>query len=232
MRLLLAVGLAAFAWPAVVMPAAELTPGEILHRALDVREGLKDYSATLTLHAELPRAEVQDRRAKVYYKHPNKIHVEADQFVMIPRDALLFGNLAKYIERDAELVLAGRKVALGRPIYALKVIRKGGDLEEPRLLLWVDGSNWTIVRSEVRRRGNLVMAARWRYVKVGDKFWMPQRIECNFRRGPRGGEGGKITVTFSDYQVNTGLPDSMFTQPKEPERPRRRWRHPGPGGER
>ena len=211
---------------AVVARAADPSPDEILKKALDIRRGVQDYTATVTLHADLPGVKTQDRTVKVYYKQPDKLHLESKQVAIIPKDALLFGNLEKHLDQ-AKITLVEHARGAGRDLYKLKLTRQDADQSAPYLLVSVNAANFTLSRIEAWGGGAQRMWFDFEHGLVRGKYWMPLRITCWLRRGPNTGHhfdpddrhasshpGGKFTVAFSDYQVNSGLSDSLFQDAK------------------
>ncbi len=191
-----------------VTPSAD----EILTRALSLHQAIQDYTATVSVSFDVPGLDIPNRTAKVYVKLPDKVHVESKGIVVLPRDALLFGNLAARIKEGARVVLAGSDDSNDPPVYCLKIIPKDQD-DRVRALMWIEGDTWNIKTTELWNGPNLGLQINWHHTKIGDRYWMPSRLVCRIPGGVIGeSEPGIITVTFSNYAINTGLSDEFFGQ--------------------
>jgi outer membrane lipoprotein-sorting protein len=201
--------------PATAVPEAK----EILRKALDLNEGVRDYTAWLQLTADLQGAPEQMPPFKVYFKRPDKVHIESRSLVVIRRDMLTFGNLYRFVEEGAEVLLAGSKTVSGTPMYTLKLIPKRPEAPgQPavRVLITVDGRRWTVTTTRIFEGEKEQATFEWSYVLVGEKYWMPSTIRLTLPEVPRrdGAPGGQLVVRFSRYTVNTGLSDSLFEEPE------------------
>lgn len=214
----LGVGSAAF-------PAA-LTGPEILKRALNLQAGLQDYTATVQVTVNMPGIQVPQRTAKLYFKRPDKLHVESKGIVMIPRQALLMGDLGTQLARQARVILAAKGQKDGAPLYFIKVLPPEGQATSDRLLVWIRGDRFTIEKLEVHKGGQREIAVQWEHQLVNGRFWLMKRLQAEVSmrqmgQRRRSGEAsrtptgpGTITVVFSNVRVNSGLPDSLFVEQK------------------
>ncbi|MEI6501791.1 MAG: hypothetical protein WCP21_12290, partial [Armatimonadota bacterium] len=195
-----------------------------LRRALDMAATIKDYSADVNVTVDMPNVKMPERRAKVYFKRPDKVAIDSKGIVMIPKKALVPGNLGAQLGKDAQVTLAGTKVQAGVPLYFLKVTPTASSHANDRILFWVRGDRWTVERMEAQSGGKQQLTVTWEYQLVSGKHWMPRRLVATLPPGgsvsrhmpPRPPEEkpsnkpGVITVTFSNVRVNTGLSDSLF----------------------
>lgn len=204
---------------------AKLSGEGILRKALDISNAIKDYSADVLVTVDMPQVKVPQRKARVYFKRPNKVAIDSQGIVMIPRKALVPGNLGPEILKDAQVTLAGTKVQNGVPVYFLKVAQTGDRRSSDRVLFWVRGDRWTVERMEAQSAGRAEMSVTWEYQQAGGKYWMPKRLVATLA-APRNGrhrdpdepkpkqpeKPGTVTVVFNNVRVNTGLKDSLFVE--------------------
>lgn len=207
--------------------AAQPGGADILRRALDLAATIKDYSAEVRVTVDMPNVQVPERRAKVYYKRPDKVAIDSKGIVMIPKKALVPGNLGATLDRDTKVVLAGTKRAGNITTYFLKVTPPESKRIDDRLLFWVRGDRWTVERMEVISRGKQQLSVTWEYQQVRGRYWMPRRLVATVAPGVTGRHGtpprppdekpsdkpGLITVLFTNVKVNSGLSDSLFVEP-------------------
>jgi len=203
------VALGALALSATVWSAP--TPNEILRRAIDLSAEVKDYAAQVQVQTSIGGAPEEIPPFTVYFKRPDKVRIKSKSLVIVPRDALTFGNLSKRIEEGAEVSLIGTKTVNGVVHYTLKVRPKGDGAEE-RLLVTIDGQRFTVQHMEVVTGQTVQATFDWRHTLIAGRYWMPSVITCVVPKAPgaNGGKGGTVTVTFNGYQVNAGLSDALF----------------------
>ena len=196
------------------------TADDIWGHLMAVQANVQDYTAQVRITPQIEDQDNTPKEAKLYVKKPDKVRVDADSVVFIPKDALIPGGIAKHVTDNTKLVLMGSTTDRGRVLYGLKAIPKDttGKGADARFKFWVWGDNWTLKRTELWLGDQCVLAAEWWFIQVQDQYWMPYWIVCSFAPGKiaPGMAGGGLTVQFWDYHVNTNLEDSIF--PAQPVR--------------
>jgi len=200
----------------------ELTGSEILSNALDLRKGIDDFSAQFDIHLDIAELDVPDSSGTVYFKRPDKLKVKAERgIVILPRDAIMPTRISKTIKEGADVTLVGQRETPAGIVYGLKIVPKNDD-EGVRLLAWVNGENWTMEKMEVWRDETRTMSIVWEHTLVQKRFWLPKSVKCTLaQRAGRAYRGvgrqrirGTAAISFTDYKVNTGLPDTLFAKPE------------------
>lgn len=196
-----------------VLPAgAELTAREVLDKALSVQDQVQDYTARCTLTADLPGLELPTRHFTVYFKRPGKLKVESRDLVVVPREALTLGDLRRHLEEDTTVSLAGVGAIGEKALYCIK-LQPAEPKDTGRVLVWIQGDNWTPTRTEIWRGQTCLVRIEWTFARIADQYWMPTSIVCRIPSGLLGEQGpGTVKLTWQDYQVNTGLSDDLFTE--------------------
>lgn len=197
---------------AVVSGACAMTPMELVQKAMQVQGQVHDYTATVTVSIKAPNLQIPARTTKVYYKQPDKLHVESKGLVIIPRDALLMGDLASHLEDNARASLVGTGTLNGRPVTCVKLTPLDAGPGTGRMLVWIDSDRFLLVKTEVWDATAKVMTIAFTHTLVQERYWMPRDIVCNLsaRMLDRDGETARATVSFANYRVNTGLSDDIF----------------------
>jgi outer membrane lipoprotein-sorting protein len=192
---------------------ADLAPMDVVRKAMQAQDGVKDYTATVTVDAKIPDVDMPVRSAKVYVKRPDKVFVDSRGLILIPRRALLFGDLAKEIDKETTASFVGKRTDGGVTTYCVKLVPKNKDNAEARnarVLVWVRSDRWTTDKVHVFSGDKLILSVDFSYAKSGG-FWMPTKVDCVVK-GDFAGEGkqARVTASFKDYQVNTGLTDEFM----------------------
>jgi outer membrane lipoprotein-sorting protein len=188
---------------------------EILNRLLAAQRNVRDYTAAVSVSVNIPNVDLPPRTAKVYVKFPDKVYVESSSIVLIPKQALLLGELAKQLQRNTDLVLAGSRQDGARTIYCIKIIPKDTVApkgHEPRVMVWVDSSRWVVEKVQALSGAVVEATAQFTYGQF-QGVWMPTRVLCTIPKRTLGADrDGTATVEFRDYRLNTGLTDEFFAK--------------------
>jgi len=206
------------------------TGEEILRKAEQNFHDVKDYTVTLDIVADIDRMKVPPMHATMYFKQPEKVHFDTKGFVFLPREGmgLQFGQLTQRYAVDS----VAQETVEGVTMYRLVLHPRDEKAVIRRMFMWVDGNRWTPERLLIPQSDGRAAEVSFTYQQIS-RFWLPSKLVVSFSapekdgpaappntnpfaRGlptmPRGNtRSGKVTVSYSDYRVNTGLSDSVFT---------------------
>ena len=203
-------------------------PDEILYGVKEAFTKIEDYEVDIRVIIDVDFLKVPDSEAKLYFKQPNKIHVESEKFALLPRQGLDFSPLG---------LLSGKYTALYEqedtirniPTSVVKIIPLGNDGDIILSTFWVDQSRNLIIRVESTKKPTGTFTIDFTYEKYDDYYELPSKMEFTFTVDrmmfPRGMDGqaddedsnyksdsktGKVYITYTNYEVNQGLPDELF----------------------
>jgi len=204
-------------------------PDDILERVKAAFIMIEDYEVDIQVKIDVEFLKVPDSEAKLYFKQPNKIHVEAEKFALLPRQGLDFSPLG---------LLSGKYTALYEredtvrdiPTSVVKIIPLGNDGDIILSTFWVDQSRDLIIRMESTKKPTGTFTIDFTYERYDDNYELPSQMEFTFTVDkmmfPRGMDGqsdadddsdkksdsttGKVYITYTNYKVNQGLPDELF----------------------
>ncbi|MFC2103310.1 hypothetical protein ACFLSS_02660 [Bacteroidota bacterium] len=210
-------------------------PDLILDRVKEAFNQVQDYTVDVHLKIDVEFLKVPESDAKLYYKQPDKVHVESDKFALLPRRGLNFSPLG---------LISGKYTALYEqedtirniPVSVVKVIPSGSDDDIILSTFWIDENRNLILRVESSRKPSGTFTIDFIYERIDDKFELPSSLEFTFTVDPSmfsrhrdmninsddemdkkkksGPKTGKVYITFSNYNVNTGLSDELFDEKK------------------
>jgi hypothetical protein len=172
--------------------------------------GVNDYRADLTLSVKGPNMSINDMRMTLYFKKPNKVHVEAAQgMAMVPPGSFL-GNPTGELATGAQPVYLRSQRKLGRDCDVLKLVNPKAGAKAPAVLVWIDKERKVMVAMETS--GELAVKTAWRYQKIDGKYYLPAEITADMKmpRGPQAGQSSKAVIKFTNYRVNKGISDKIF----------------------
>lgn len=203
-------------------------PETILENVKNEFEKVDDYQVNVQIHVDVEFLKMPDRQATIFYKKPDKLHIESENFTLLPKSGLNFSPLgflsykytAFYVREDT---LNSRKVSV------IKVIPIEGDAEVILSTFWIDTERNLILKIESSRKPQGTFTVDLEYLKTVGNFWLPSSIVFTFNLEPALLPGkiaeefykgknnddskdktGKVYLYYSDYKVNQELPDNIF----------------------
>jgi outer membrane lipoprotein-sorting protein len=207
--------------------AQSITAAQILQNMKHQFEPVKDYTVTLKATVNMERMQIPEMIVTLYFKQPDKVHIESKNFAMLPKDAIAL-NPAQLIDKfDASIV--GTEQKDNTTMYKLRLIskpEKGKPVHES--YVWMDASRWVVTHFESTPSDVRKISVDLAYETIDGKYTLPSKIAARMdaqqppdssaekmyspQRMPR---KGNVTILYSDYKVNTGLSDEIFDKKKE-----------------
>jgi hypothetical protein len=215
---------------------------EIFQKIIQPYRQISDYKVDIQAKVRMPGFRIPDFTATVYFKKPDKFHVEARGVAPIPRSTGIFNPLQFDPERNR--ITFERQTDLeGTPAQVYRVEPRSNDAPIRFYTLWIGGNPLRILQVDsLSYRGTRVLVKMtYPAVQSGNgEGMLPEKAhihisfsgtpvtpdnstaqakETPFSRGMTkvdelSGEGD-IYISYSSWQINTGLEDSLFTnQPK------------------
>jgi outer membrane lipoprotein-sorting protein len=207
-------------------------PDLILKNVKQEFSTVKDYVADIKIKVDVKVLKVPETRAKIYFKQPDKIHIESEGFAMIPRKGLDFSPSSLLKDKysafyQKEDFVNGIKTAM------IKVIPLEDKSNIILSTLWIDQAKNVIIKIESTTKTNGTFTIILNY-DSNNKFPLPDsmifqfdmsrvdlvpnefndRIEKKDNKKTLAGLVGKVYIIYSDYVVNKGIPDSIFEEKK------------------
>jgi outer membrane lipoprotein-sorting protein len=218
---LFAIALAALAGAAAAQQPADAAT--VLRNVQREFDRVNDYRADIDAVAQVPNMKVPPMHAVVYFKKPDRVHIESPGFAMLPRDAVTL-NPRMLGEELYDAVLQGSEAVDGVSCLKLKLLAKSDTLRLQRVMLYVDPARWIILRMTTDPAQGSTADARFTYAKVENRWWMPTRVQLQMTLGagvrPRSmpkeklketeRSGATVTLTYTNYRVNKGISDAVF----------------------
>jgi len=206
-------------------------PDEIINEVIKNFNKVNDYQVDVNIKVDVEFIKVPETKAKIYFKQPDKIHLEAEGFAMLPKKGLEFSpssllkkDYTAIYERDIDL--NGFKTSI------VKVIPLGDQGEVILSTYWIDQKKQVIRKVESTTKTNGTFTIDFTYDdKI--KYPLPAKILFSFnmdkmnipstisgetntenpdkkKKNSDSRTKGKVIVNYSNYLVNKGVPDSIF----------------------
>ena len=189
--------------------------------------GLKDYTVDVNVHFDIESFKAPDMQGKLYYKAPDKMKVESKRVFFFPKDGGYL-NHSLLRKEDFDIKLLEHLTYENRKAVKLRLTPKKTKGGTKDLVLTIDADHTLIREMNISQFGGREIKAIIKYGKF-DSFELPTDIELQFDSpaseptenkefGPfmQGVKRatGKVEMTYSNYKVNVGLSDEIFTEIK------------------
>lgn len=212
--------------PGFTAPDNEISVSDIVqHLGSSSFTEITDY--IVQIHAELNMEDVQipPMDVKVYFRKPDKVHLESEGFAMLPREGL-FINPGSFNEDNFYISFAGKDTIQAQPVYKLDLIPKKDEIKVKKMSLWVSNDEWLVMKISATGWQGHVSKIAFEYKKIDDKYHLPISAEADIsmpgrKRMPPGmndiapdekdkSREGKLLIQFSNYKINSGFSDKIF----------------------
>jgi outer membrane lipoprotein-sorting protein len=206
---------------------------DILSKVVTKLNTVNDYTVVANVKANIPMIKILPSKATIYFKQKDKFKVVSKGIVILPKQGFteINGFLAN---KNSYLAVAGDSTKIGAVMTKLiNVVPTGENSEIVLAKLWIDTKRSVIIKSQITTKTNGSVTTTYTY---GDKvafglpsqlvfeidvkaFKLPKSVAADINKTTaekktKTGKKGVITVTLTDYKVNTGLSDAIFTKKK------------------
>ena len=197
-------------------------------RYLDLIEkkysGLKDYTTDVNVHFDIEALKAPDMQARLYFKFPDKLKVDSKRIFFFPKEGGFF-NPFQFQKKNFDARVIEHLIYEGRKAVKLKLTPINIDTFNKSSVLTID------LDRDVIRQIKILPSEGREIIAVIDYgffngFDLPIRITLQLDIPPsepggtrefqfgQGGKriSGKVEITYSNYKVNSGLSDDIFTE--------------------
>ena len=218
---------------AVQFSAIAQEANDILNKVVTKLNTVKDYTVTANVKANIPMIKILPSKATIYFKQKDKFKVVSKGIVILPKQG--FTEINTFLaNKKSYLAVAGDTTKIGGVMTKLITVIPNGESSEIVLAkLWIDIKRSVIMKSQITTKTNGSVTTTYSY---GDKvnfglpsqlvfeidvkaFKLPKSVAADINKTTtekkiKTNNKGIITISLTDYKVNTGLSDALFTKKK------------------
>jgi len=216
----------------IILFAHAQTPEEVIGKVRAKLDRVNDYEARGKMKTNVIFIKAPVASVKVYYKRPDKLRINNESGIsFIPKGSVNInpGNL--FINTAGFDIIDGGKEN-GSGLRIIKLLPKDDNADIALSTLYIDESQSLVRKSKTTTRENGTYELEMsygRYAEYGlaDKvvfsfntkdYKLPKGITFDYDDGSKKetaaermkNKKGKVEITYSDYIINKGLPDSVF----------------------
>ena len=208
-------------------------PDEIINGVITNFNKVNDYHVDVNIKVDVEFIKVPETKAKIYFKQPDKVHLKAEGFAMLPKNGVEFSP-SSLIKKDYTAIYEQDVDLNGYKTSIVKVIPLGDQGEVILSTLWIDQKKQVIRKVESTTKTNGTFTIDFTFDdKI--KYPLPSKIIFSFNMdkmnlpstitGETNNENpdkknknmgsttkGQVIVNYSNYVVNKGVPDSIFEE--------------------
>ncbi|MDP2862704.1 MAG: hypothetical protein Q8N95_07920 [Desulfobacterales bacterium] len=215
----------------------ESTTQQVFQAIIKPYQNLSDYTVKIQAKVMIPGFRMPDFAADLYFKKPDKLHIETKSFAPIPRNSGFFDPFQ--FDPEKNRITFAQAVKMDGMQAELYKVEPGESETRVRFYnVWVGGNPRRILQMENHsfKGTKALVKLTYKNVEQGAENWlMPEKahIHITFPEGMQSqdtssflikdnpvaaGRGkpeemqgeGDIYISYSDWRINTGLDDSLF----------------------
>lgn len=205
---------------------------ELLKKVKAKYDKVDDYTATGKMKTNVIFIKAPVATVKIYYKKPNKLKIKNESGIsFIPKGSVNINMNNVLGLNNFEAVEAGTEKVNGKDCKVVKIFPLSDDENITRATLYIDEKELLVMKSVISTKENGTYELVMSY-KTYAEYGLPDKVELTFNtkdyKLPKGitidydnGSGkdnaekektkkGKVEITYSNYTINKGVPDSVF----------------------
>ena len=212
-----------------ILPAQE-NANTVLHAVYAKVQKAKDYSVDVNIKVDMPFIRMLPVVAKIYYKQKDKFKVESKSIAIVPRQG--FDQASKMLSdtNSFTTIIQGKELIGTTQAVIINIIPLSDTSDLILGKLWIDTKQNVILKSQLTTKSNGTILTEYTYgaqtayglpdkmlftVDV-KKFKIPKSVAADMNNKPKEEDKkkdqkkGQIIISLTNYQINKGIPDSVF----------------------
>jgi hypothetical protein len=192
---------------------------------------VNDYTAEGKMKTDIAFIKAPVGGVKVFYKKPNKFRLQRNGGISVLPKGGVSINIGNMIVTNGFTAIDAGFAEIGKTKTRIVKLLPNGDNNDVILsTLYIDEANLLILKSITSTRENGTYEMEMRYGKFA-QFGLPDKVFFSFNakdyKLPKGitlefedtdqatkdklkGKKGKVEITYSAYEINKGIADSVF----------------------
>ncbi len=224
-------------WTAMVMAIMMVTnlyaqdANQLVKQVKAKMDKVKDYSANATLRTDVPFLKVPLAEVQVYFKLPNRFKITKEKGISIlPKGGVSVSMQNILADPNFVAIDAGVEKLNGQPVRVVRVLPGNTNNDVVLTILYIDEKNLLVKKAVTTTKDNGTYTvdltySKWTQYALPDKtmftfntkdYQLPKGVTMEFDDGERpdanrlSDKKGYVEITYLDYKINKGVPDSYF----------------------
>lgn len=192
-------------------------------------KSVKDYTASVQIKTDIPFVKMLPVNATVYFKQPDKIHMESKGISILPKQGPQFFMNEINAKNDIAIFVAD-EVIDGVTTKGIKVFPIQDTADLILATLYFEPNKLLLYKAQVttKSRGTVNMSFKYgsysnfqlpdvlTFEMDVNKFKIPKAVAADLENTTTKKDDGKktkkgtVVITYKSYKVNSGLSDAIF----------------------
>ena len=210
----------------------------ILNNVKEEFSKINDYVVDVNVSVDIEFLKVPDAEATIYYKKPDKVRVKSDKFALLPKEGLDFSPLG-LLENDYQAFYQKEDTIDGHKVSVVKVIPLNDKSNVILSTFYIDQEKNIIRKVETSTKVGGSYTIEMKYDFTNKKYYLPDTMIFSFNlsnlnipksidegfdtpeenekkeKNKNRNTTGKVIISYKNYKVNKGIPDSVFEKENE-----------------
>jgi hypothetical protein len=209
------------------------TPEEIIQKVRAKLDKVNDYEARGKMKTNVVFIKAPVATVKIYFKKPNKLRINNESGIsFIPKGSVNISLNTLFTEDNASFDIIDMGKENKTNLRIIKLLPKDENADVVLSTLYIDETESLIKRSKTTTKDNGTYELEMTYGKyaeygLADKvifsfntkdYKLPKGVTFDYDDGNKKAENadklknkkGKVEISYSDYIINKGVPDSVF----------------------
>lgn len=209
-------------------------PIKIINEVKARFDKIQDYEVDVNIKLDFSMVKIPETNAKLYFKQPDKVKVDSKGFAMLPKQSLSFSP-AQFLQGDFTTIFVKSEIVNGNKLDVIKIIPNSDSTDVVLSTLWIDQIQKVISKIETTGKKSGTINVELTYENKTSV--LPSSVIFSFNLGnmPIHDEtandkedqkqnrnrsrqnmsmSGKVFMTYTNYKINKGIPDSFFEEKK------------------
>lgn len=193
---------------------------------------VNDYTATGKMKTNVVFIKAPVATVKIYYKKPDKLKIKNESGIsFIPKGSVNINMNNVLGLNNFEAVASGTEKVNGTDCKVVKIFPLSDEENITRATLYIDEKQLLVLKSVISTKENGTYELVLNYKNYA-AYGLPDKVELTFNtkdyKLPKGvsidydngtnkaneakmkNKKGKVEITYSNYSINKGVPDSVF----------------------
>ena len=211
--------------------SAQTNANQIIRGVYAKLQKAKDYTVMANVKVDMPFIRMLPIDAKIYYKQKDKFKVESKSIAIVPRQGFDQASRMLADTNAFTAMVQGTDVINGTTVSIINIIPLTDTSDLILGKLWIDTKQNVILKSQLTTKSNGTILTEYTYgtqIAYGlpdkmvfsvdvKKFKIPKSVSADINNSSadkpdksKENKKGQIFIVLTNYQINKGIPDTVF----------------------
>jgi len=207
------------------------SPRELLHQVQNKLNKATNYKVDIKIKVDLPFISMMPINTKLYFKQKNKLKIDTKSIAVLPKQGFLQLTTLLNDTSNYTAIFQSNEIINDIKTSLINLIPNNDTSDVILAKLWIDAINKVIIKTQITTKSSGTIKSEYVYgtqlayglpdnIKFTvdiKKFKIPKALAADINKSKTNKvekKSGEITVTLKNYEINKGIPDSVFDKAK------------------